>query len=101
MEDFNSFSAKNSQSKNANLGGEKYSNEKQNILNLVSSLARKYDGKSKTELFRAVYEEAKKGKMKGTLTNSDIDNFVNLLSPFLDDKMKKALNKVVEEIKKI
>lgn len=91
MQDFNSYSKNNN----------KTINEQQNLLNLVSKLAKQYDGKSKNELYRAIYEEAKKGKEQGTLTNSDIDKFVNMLTPFIDDKMKKTLYKVVEEIKKI
>ena len=109
MEDFNSYSKKqdnftNNQSANSNNGyncSQSSSNERQNLFNLVSSLAKQYDGKSNKELFRAIYEQAKLGKERGTLKNSDIDNFVNMLWPFLDDKMKKALNKVVAEIKKI
>ncbi len=110
MEDFNSYSKKQenfnqgNKSSYRNYGSENWqsdSNERQNLFNLVSSLAKQYDGKSNKELFRAIYEEAKRGKQRGTLKNSDIDNFVNMLWPFLDDKMKKALNKVVAEIKKI
>ena len=49
----------------------------------------------------AIYEEAKKGKRQGTLTNAEIDNFKMILSPMLDDKQKRVLNKVVNELKKI
>ena len=109
MEDFNSYSKKQENFNNSNQSGSKNNynstqnnfNERQNLLNLVSSLAKQYDGKSNKELFRAIYEQAKLGKERGTLTNADIDNFVNMLWPFLDDKMRKALNKVVAEIKKI
>ncbi len=72
-----------------------------NIANLVGSLAGKFDGKSQTELLKAIYEEAKKGKERGTLTNRDIDNFVNMLTPMLDAKKRKILFKVAEELKKI
>ena len=49
----------------------------------------------------AIYEEAKKGKSNGTLTNQEIDNFALMLSPMLDDKQRKILNKVVNELKKL
>ena len=49
----------------------------------------------------AIYKEAKRGKQAGTLTNADIDNFANMLSPFLDDKKRSMLNKIVGELKKI
>ena len=72
-----------------------------NILNMVTSLANRFDGKSQNELLMAIYEEAKKGKRQGTLSNADIDNFAKMLSPMLDDKKRKMLNKVVHELKKI
>ena len=72
-----------------------------NIFALVNSLAKKFDGKSQNELLSAIYKEAKSGKQKGTLSNSDIDNFVNTLSPFLDGKKRELLNKVAKELKKI
>lgn len=72
-----------------------------NVFNMVSSLAQKFDGKSQNELLMAIYNEAKRGKQNGTLTNSDIDNFAAMLSPMLDDKKRKLLLKVVSELKKI
>ncbi len=72
-----------------------------NLFDLVSSLASKYDGKSQNELLTAIYKEAKRGKQAGTLTNADIDNFVNMLSPFLDDKKRSILNKIAAELKRI
>ncbi len=89
MEDFNNY-VNNGSNDN---GG--------NIFNLVSSLANKYDGKNQNELLMAIYREAKKGKKNGTLSNADLDNFAGLVSPFLDDKQKSMLNKVVNELKKI
>ncbi len=89
MEDFNDY-VKN--------GGEPID---KNLFDLVNSLASKYDGKNQNELLMAIYKEAKRGKQAGTLTNADIDNFANMLSPFLDDKKRSMLNKIVGELKKI
>ena len=72
-----------------------------NLFNLVSSLAGKYNGKSQNELLKAIYEEAKKGKERGTLSNKDIENFVAMLTPMLDEKKRKILFKVADELKKI
>lgn len=72
-----------------------------NIMNMVSSLASRFDGKSQNELLGAIYEEAKRGKICGTLTNADIDNFATMLSPMLDESKRKILRKVVNELKKI
>ena len=72
-----------------------------NIMNMVSSLASRFDGKSQNELLMAIYDEAKKGKSRGTLTNADIDAFSNMLSPMLDESKRKILRKIVTELKKI
>lgn len=93
MDDFRTYAGKN-----ANNGGNSNPN---NIFNLVSSLANKFDGKNQSELIKAIYSEAKKGKENGTLSNRDIDNFVTMLSPILDEKKRKILAKVAEELKKI
>ena len=93
MDDFRTYAGKN-----ANSGGNSNPN---NIFNLVSSLANKFDGKNQSELIKAIYSEAKKGKENGTLSNRDIDNFVTMLSPILDEKKRKILAKVAEELKKI
>ena len=92
MQDFNDY-IKNSSSKNQN--------ESSNLFDLVNSLAGKFDGKSQNELMKAVYEQAKQGKQNGTLKNSDIDNFATMLAPLLDDKKRRTLYKIVEELKKI
>ena len=97
MQDFNEY-VKNCNESNVS---NDYSAMDGNILNMVSSLASRFDGKSQNELLAAIYEEAKKGKMRGTLTNVDIDNFAAMLSPMLDDGKRKILRKVINELKKI
>ncbi len=89
MEDFNEYSKRPPQGMD------------ENLFSLVSGLAEKFDGKDKNELLKAIYEQAKKGKMNGTLTNAEIDNFAYMLTPLLDDKQKKLLNKVVAELKRL
>ena len=73
----------------------------QGIFGLVNSLATKFDGKSQKELLEAIYKEAERGKRNGTLTNKDIDNFVSLLSPVIDERKRKYLKRIAEELKKI
>ena len=96
MQDFNDY-VKNSK----NFNGADVDKMDKNLLNMVSSLANKFDGKSQNELLTAIYEQAKAGKQRGTLTNADIDNFANMLSPVLDVQKRKMLEKIVRELKKI
>lgn len=98
--DFNQYAKNSAKDKGAKASNNSY-NLDNNIFNLVNSLAGKYNGKSQTELLKAIYEEAKKGKEGGTLSNKDIDNFVSMLSPMLDEKKRKILFKVADELKKI
>ena len=93
--DFNEY-VKNNSSNGAN-----NAHVDKGLFDLVNSLASRFDGKNQSELLMAIYEEAKKGKRQGTLTNAEIDNFSLMISPMLDDKQRKVLNKIVKELKKI
>ncbi len=95
MQDFNEYVSNNRNNTKKPEGMD------QNIFNMVSSLASKFDGKSQNELIMAIYNEAKKGKRQGTLTNADIDNFASMLLPMLDKEKAKMLKKIVQELKKI
>lgn len=93
MQDFNDYVKEHGDNENNGIN--------KNLYDLVASLSSRFDGKSQSELVRAIYEEAKKGKRNGTLSNSDIDNFVAMLSPLLDDKKRRMLNKIANELKQI
>ena len=95
MQDFNEYVKNSTEQK------EQSNDSKSNLTKLVTSLANKFDGKNTSELIKAIYQEAKRGKKNGTLSNADLDNFATVLSPMLDDKKKKMLNKIVAELKKI
>ncbi len=93
MQDFNEYSK--------NFKNESVGDTEKSIMDLVKNLSKKFDGKSQNDLLKAIYEEALKGKQNGTLSNEQIDAFYKVLAPMLDDKKRKLLGKVVEEIKKI
>lgn len=91
MQDFNEFSKNNDGNSKGN----------SDLYDLVKNISSKFDGKSQNDLLKAIYEEALKGKKNGTLTNEQIDNFKTMLYPLLDEKKRKILVKVIEELKKI
>ena len=96
MEDFNNYAknaGKNTESGKTGAGG--------GLFDTVSRIAKNFDGKNSDELIRAIYKEAERGKRAGTLTNEEIDGFVALLSPALDERKRRYLKKIAEEIKKI
>jgi hypothetical protein len=96
MRDFNDYANENTSN-----GSDSGQGIDKNLYNLVNSLAGKFDGKSQNDLIRAIYQEAKKGKQNGTLTNAEIDNFATMLAPLLDKSKQKMLYKIVEELKAI
>lgn len=97
MQDFNEFS------KNQGFNSNQSQNPgvPQNLFELISGLSKKFDGKNQNELLQAIYAEAVKGKKNNTLTNADIDNFASILSPMLDGKQNKILQKIVKDLKNI
>ena len=92
MQDFNSFVGDNSQ----NNGG-----VNDNLISLITSLATKYNNATETELLKAIYIEAEKGRKNGTLKDADLDKFYNVLAPMLDDKKRKKLDSVIQKLKNI
>lgn len=88
MEDFNDYAKKDS------------TNNK-SVIETVTDIAKKFDGKSTNDLLKAVYQEAEKGKREGTLTNEKLDSFAAFIAPMLDDKKRKMLYKVIEKLKEV
>ena len=87
MRDFNSYKPSNNQEKsNSNM-------------DLLKSLAKKYEGASEDDIISAIMLEAEKGRKRGTLSDSDIDNFAKMIYPMLYSSQRKKLNEVVEKIK--
>ncbi len=95
MQDFNDFI------KNGEKNRAEKPRDEQSIIDMVTKMAKQFDGKSENELIRAVFDEAKKRKKAGTLSNSEIDGFYSMLYPMLDDKQRKMLTKIVNELKRI
>ena len=86
----------------------KYSGEKQkgeresgNAADLTKKIAAAYDGKSSGAMWSDIVREAEKSKREGTLSNSEIDEFYEQFSPFLDESQRVQLQAVVEKLKKI
>ncbi|MBQ6728411.1 MAG: hypothetical protein IJQ87_05655 [Clostridia bacterium] len=95
MRDFNDYA------KNAGTTGGGKTAAGNGLFETVSRIAKNFDGKGEKDLLRAIFKEAEKNKRAGTLSNAEIDGFVSLLSPALDDKKRRYLKKIAEELKKI
>lgn len=68
---------------------------------LAKVLSKAMNGKSEGQLFRTIITEAERGKREGTLTNADLDNFYNALSPLIDGAKRKKLKEVIAKLKEI
>lgn len=111
MENFNDYAKNANNANNAGkdggagraggMGGSESGAQQGNLFRMVNDIARKFEGKDQNELLKAIFDEAKKNKKNGTLTNAEIDNFAAMLSPVLDDKKRKILDKIVADLKKI
>ena len=86
MRNFNNFENEN----NVNKG---------DAFNVLKGFAKKYEGASEQDIVSAILKEAEKGRRNGTLKDSDIDNFANMLYPMLNGAQRKQLEKIVKTIK--
>ena len=93
MKDFNSYSG---EQKN-----KAQPSNKSDVFSIFSQLAGKYEGKSSDEMMQAIIKEAEKSRRNGTLSDSDIDNFVSSVAPILNSSQQKMLVKISERLKQI
>lgn len=76
------------------------SKSQKDTMDAIKNFAGKYEGASENELILEIMKEAEKGRRNGTLTNTDIDRFKNMLEPMLNSAQRQKLYKVIEQIKK-
>lgn len=68
---------------------------------LAKVLSKAMNGKTEGQLLQTIIAEAERGKREGSLTNADLDNFYNALSPMLDGFKKRKLREVIIRLKNI
>lgn len=67
----------------------------------ADALMKEYQGKSETELVRAIYARAAESRKNGTLTDEQIDAFYSQLAPMLDGVKRRKLRKLIDELKRM
>mgnify|MGYP001778067720 CR=1 FL=1 len=87
MKDFKSFYEQNGRDEKGgkgegNTGGAAQNGDFENDrgVNLIKSVASSMQGRSQSDIMRAIIDEAERGKREGTLTNADLDNFYALMA---------------------
>ncbi|MDE6373366.1 MAG: hypothetical protein K2L72_02610 [Clostridia bacterium] len=83
-----------------NMNGGNQSNVNQTV-NMATMLAKAFEGKSETQILQTIIAQAEQGKRDGTLTNADLDNFYNALSPLLDGFKRQRLKAIIQKLKAI
>ena len=68
---------------------------------LTKKIAQAYNGRSSTDMFREILEQAEEGKRNGTLTNEEIENFYLSFAPMLNSTQSKRLRAIVDKLKEI
>lgn len=104
MNDFRSYSnAKSSQTPPQNDSSTTQNGDTQlnNTVEMAKIITKAMNGKSTMQIMQTIISEAERGKREGTLTNADLDNFYNALSPLLDGAKKRKLKQVIERLKSI
>ena len=91
MQDFNSFVSNQP----------KDEAKKEEIQTMAKQLADAFEGKGETDVLKAIYKEAERGRKAGTLSDSDLDNFVKTVEPMLNSNQKKKLQYVINKLKNI
>lgn len=102
MKDFNDFNkgdVPGGQTVGGEQTGQKNNPNTADIAGQFSALASEYEGKNADEIMRAILKEAEKGRKNGTLSDKDIDDFSDMISPMLTDGQRKTLDKVVKRLK--
>ena len=97
MKDFKSY--KPEENNNGQQNGQNASVEQ--TVNLAAAMAQAFNGKSEGQIWQTILEQAEQGKRNGTLTNADLDNFYNALSPLVDGFKKQKLKSIIAKLKAI
>lgn len=80
-------------------GGNNPFNGNGTAFEMLKNISAKYEGASQSELLSAIFAEASRARNAGTLSDSEIENFVASVSPMLSKSQRNQLEKVVERIK--
>lgn len=104
MKDFKSYSQENPPQKPEQGANDKAKNAPSDVnsaVEMAKILGKAMSGKSEGQILQTILAEAERGKREGTLTNADLDNFYNALSPLLDGMKRKKLKEVITRLKNL
>jgi hypothetical protein len=74
--------------------------EQKDQLEKLKGVAKKYEGKSESEIYRDLSQAVEKGKKDGTITNEKMSNIASQIAPMLNGEQRKKLEKLMSSLKK-
>ncbi len=99
MKDFKNYTPPNNQQSSS--GAKNEGANVNSTVELAKAISKAMNGKSEGQLLRTIIAEAERGKREGTLSNADLDNFYNALSPMIDGVKRKKLKEVITKLKNL
>ena len=94
MNDFKSYNPPEDKNNNSKA-------ELNSTVDFANAIAKAMSGKSQGQLWQQILSEAERGKREGRLSNADLDNFYNTVSPMVDGFKRKKLKEVIARLKQI
>lgn len=66
---------------------------------LVKNFLNGYEGKQKSEIISEIVKVAEKNRREGKLSDKDLDDFSNMISPMISPEQKKELQEIIARLK--
>lgn len=66
---------------------------------LVKNFLNGYEGKQKSEIISEIVKVAEKNRREGKLSDKDLDDFSNMISPMIGPEQKKELQEIISRLK--
>ncbi len=101
MKDFKSYTQNNPTENKKSTDNSANDGSVEQTVNMATMLAKAFNGKSEGQIWQTILAQAEQGKRDGTLTNADLDNFYNAISPLVDGFKRQKLKSVIARLKSI
>ena len=70
-----------------------------NTKKMLKAALKEFEGKSEDELIRSIVDVATKKRAEGTLTDSELDGFYQMIAPNVNAEQKRKLDLVMKMLK--
>lgn len=78
---------------------EKLNGEQKKQFENLKNVAKRYEGKSESEILSDLTGAVEKGRRDGSLTDEKLNGIINTVAPLLNGEQKQKLQKVINALK--